>query len=75
MRPEVKMGLSYVGYTCPTVDKLAKDFLYDLGLNFQQEKLFLEFVEQIKSQATCPLRTGLEMACERIIKLESLVEE
>lgn len=75
MRPEVKMGLSYVGYTCPTVDSIAKDFLYDLELDSQQEKLFLEFVEQIKRDATCPLRTGLEQACERIIELESYIED
>lgn len=74
MRPEVAMGLSYVGYTCPTLDKLGKEFLYDLNLNFNQEKLFLEFIEQIKKDVTCPLRTGLELACERVIKAEEYID-
>lgn len=71
MKPNVKLALSYVGYTCPTLDQLGKDYLYDLELTSNQKKIFLDFIEQIKKDVTCPMRTALESACDHIIKLES----
>ena len=46
----------------------------DLSLTKDQKETFLEFIEQIKKDITCPMRTALESACERIIKLEDSLD-
>lgn len=74
MKPNVKLALSYVGYTCPALDELGKDYMSDLSLTKDQKETFLEFIEQIKKDITCPMRTALESACERIIKLEDSLD-
>lgn len=28
MKPNVKLALSYVGYTCPVLDELGKDYIW-----------------------------------------------
>lgn len=71
MKPEVKLALSYVGYTCPTLDAMGKDYMADLALDSSQRETFLEFIEQIKKDITCPMRTALESACSRIVDLET----
>ena len=54
MKPNVKLALSYVGYTCPTLDQLGKDYLYDLELTSNQKKIFLDFIgmERIRRAAS-----------------------
>ena len=46
----------------------------DLVLTKDQKETFLEFIEQIKKDITCPMRTALGSACERIIKLEDSLD-
>lgn len=75
MKPNIKLALSYVGYTCPLLDELGKDYLSDLRLNSDQRKVFLEFIEQIKKDITCPMRTALESACSRIVDLEEKLND
>ena len=44
MKPNVKLALSYVGYTCPVLDELGKDYMADLVLTKDQKETFLEFI-------------------------------
>ena len=50
MKPNVKLALSYVGYTCPVLDELGKDYMSNLSLTKDQKETFLEFIEQIKKK-------------------------
>ena len=59
-----QMALSLIPYTCPILDQKAKDCMADLVLNSDQRKTFLEFIEEIKKDITCPMRVALEQACK-----------
>lgn len=67
MNKSVKLALTLMPYTCPILDQLGKDYLNDLDLNNRQRKIFLNFIEDIKKDITCPMRTALEEACGRIV--------
>ena len=69
MKESVKLALSYMPYTCPTLDEMAKEYAWRFD-DHREEKEFLAFIEEIKKQITCPMRTALEQACEVIIEHE-----
>lgn len=60
-----KLALQYMPYTCPQLDCMTKDFIDQLPEKYSQD--ILKFVEDIKKQITCPMRTALEQACEVIV--------
>lgn len=64
-----QMALSLMPYTCPTLDRMGKKYIVDLALNSDQRKTFLEFIEDIKKDITCPMRVALEQACQ--LRLEN----
>ena len=75
MTKSEKMALKLMPYTCPKLDEMGKDYIADLVLSTDvQVKTFTEFIEQIKKDITCPMRTALETACKRIIELEEKLQ-
>ena len=69
MKESVKLALNYMPYTCPILDKMAKEYAWRFD-DHREEKEFLAFIEEIKKEITCPMRTALEQACEVIIEHE-----
>lgn len=65
MTPAEKLALQYMPYTCPQLDSMATDFIDQLPEKYSDD--ILKFVEDIKKQITCPMRTALEQACEVIV--------
>lgn len=69
MKESVKLALRYVPYTCPTLDSMAQDLIDQLPEKYSKD--ILEFVENIKKDITCPMRTALEQVCEELIEVRS----
>lgn len=68
MTPAEKLALQYMPYTCPQLDGMTQDLLDQLPEKYSED--ILKFVEDIKKQITCPMRTALEQACQVIIENE-----
>lgn len=64
-----QMALKLMPYTCPTLDSLGKEYMGSLELDASQKRIFLEFIETIKKDITCPMRVALEQAC--LLSLET----
>lgn len=64
------MALKMMPYTCPILDRMAKDFAH-IFTDHKDENEFFAFVENIKKEVTCPMRIALEQACTKIVSLES----
>lgn len=65
-----KLALKYMPYTCPTLDKMAKEFAWRFT-DHREENDFLAFIEEIKKEITCPMRTALEQVCEELVEVRS----
>lgn len=59
-----QMALSLIPYTCPTLNMLGENCINDMKLNASQKAIFLDFIETIKKDITCPMRVALEQACQ-----------
>ena len=70
MKESVRMALQY---TCPTLDQMAKEYAWRFT-DHKEEKEFLAFIEEIKKQITCPMRTALEQVCEKLVKTTEALE-
>lgn len=63
-----KLGLKYIPYTCPELDQMTEELLENIHHKYHID--ILVFVDKIKKQITCPMRTALEQACQVIIENE-----
>lgn len=68
-----KLALKHMPYTCPTLDKMAKEFACRFT-DHREENDFLAFIEEIKKEITCPMRTALEQVCEELVSVKSELE-
>lgn len=68
MTPAEKLALQYMPYTCPELDQMTEVLLEDIHHKYHID--ILVFVDKIKKQITCPMRTALEQACEVIVNNE-----
>ena len=72
MTEDEKMALKLMPYTCPTLDQMAKEYAWRFD-DYKEEKEFLAFIEEIKKQITCPMRTALEEACQVALDNEARI--
>ena len=68
MTPAEKLALQYMPYTCPELDQMTEVLLEDIHHKYHIN--ILVFVDKIKKQITCPMRTALEQACQVIVNNE-----
>lgn len=73
MTPYEKLALKHMPYTCPTLDALGRDLIDSLPDKYEND--ILDFIENIKDQITCPMRTALETVCKELIEAKTEVED
>lgn len=69
-----KMSLKLMPHTCPTLDKMAKEYVSRFN-DYRKEKEFLAFIENIKKDITCPMRVALDQACQIALNNEARISD